>query len=81
MIRAALVVTALFLLLHLSGGREAVGLLSGTLEGGGSSLVLGIAYTLSWFSAVLLAPVLLLAGLADLALRRRALAKGSTLAS
>lgn len=70
MIRAALGMTALFLLLHLSGGREAVGLLSGTLEGDNARLVLGITYTLSWFSAVLLAPVLLLAGLADLALQR-----------
>ncbi|QRK09918.1 hypothetical protein JQX13_07390 [Archangium violaceum] len=58
---------ALFLLLHLFGGRDAVGLLSGTLEGDNSRLVLGIAYTLSWFSAVLLAPVLLLA---ELSLRR-----------
>lgn len=70
MIRAALVMTALFLLLHLFGGREAVGLLSGTMEGDHSRLVLGITYALSWFSAVLLAPVLLLAGLAELALQR-----------
>lgn len=75
MIRAALVMTMLFLLLHLLGGRDSVGLLSGTMEGGSSGLVLGMAYALSWFSAVLLAPVLLLAGLADLALRRRPLVK------
>jgi hypothetical protein len=72
MIRAALVMTALFLLLHLLGGRDAVGLLSGTMEGGRSGLVLGVLYTLSWFSAVLVAPVLLLAGLAEIALNRRA---------
>lgn len=71
MIRAALVMTALFLLLHLCGGRHSVGLLSGTLEGGRASLVFGILYALSWFSTVLLVPVLLLTGLADVALRRR----------
>jgi len=43
--------------------------LSGTMEGGRSGLVLGVLYTLSWFSAVLVAPVLLLA---ELALNRRA---------
>jgi hypothetical protein len=70
MIRAALMLTAVFLLLHLSGGRDSVGVLSGTLEGGQSGLVFGLAYALSWFSAVLLAPVLLLAGLGDVALGR-----------
>jgi hypothetical protein len=71
MIRAALGMAAVFLLLHLLGGRQYVGVLSGTLEGGQSGLLFGLAYALSWFSAVLLVPVLLLAGLADVALRRR----------
>lgn len=71
MIRSALVMTAVFLLLHLLGGRDSVGLLSGTMEGAGSGLAFGILYTLSWFSTVLLAPILLLAGLADRALGRR----------
>lgn len=70
MIRAALGMTAVFLLLHLFGGREYVGVLSGTLEGGQSGLLFGLAYALSWFSAVLLAPVLLLAGLAKAVLSR-----------
>ncbi|MFY0571799.1 hypothetical protein ACN28E_49330 [Archangium lansingense] len=71
MIRSALVMTAVFLLLHLLGGRHYVGVLSGTLEGGRSGLVFGLFYALSWFSAVLLVPVLLLAGLAKAALRQR----------
>ncbi|PTL79742.1 hypothetical protein [Vitiosangium sp. GDMCC 1.1324] len=70
MIRTALGMTGVFLLLHLLGGRDCVGLLSGTMEGGNTRLAFGILYTLSWFSAVLLVPVLLLAGLADLALLR-----------
>ncbi|WNG36220.1 hypothetical protein F0U61_23020 [Archangium violaceum] len=71
MIRAALAMTALLLLLHLLGGRHYVGMLSGTMEGGQSGLLFGILYTLSWFSTVLLAPVLLLTWLADVALSGR----------
>ncbi|MFP2930524.1 hypothetical protein ACLESO_36060 [Pyxidicoccus sp. 3LG] len=70
LIRAALVTVALFVLLHLLGGREYVGVLSGTLDGGPFGLGFGLAYAVSWFGAVLLAPILLLAGLADLSLRR-----------
>ncbi|QSQ27737.1 hypothetical protein JY651_23780 [Pyxidicoccus parkwayensis] len=72
MLHFAWVLTVGFLLLHLAGGRDCVGVLSGTREGGVASLALGLAYTLSWFSVVLLAPPLLLAGLARLALQRRA---------
>ena len=70
MIRAALALAALFLVLHLLDGRQYVGVLSGTRSGGPFALGFGLAYALSWFSAVLLAPILLLAGLADLSLRR-----------
>ncbi|MCP3145231.1 hypothetical protein [Pyxidicoccus xibeiensis] len=70
LIRAALLMAALFLLLHLLGGRQYVGILSGTRDGGLFGLGFGVAYALSWFSAVLLAPIFLLAGLADLSLRR-----------
>ncbi|RKG74559.1 hypothetical protein D7W79_22570 [Corallococcus exercitus] len=62
---AALGLIALFVGLHLGGGRESVGVLSGTVVGGPWRMGLGIVYTLAWFGAVLVAPVLLLAGLAD----------------
>ncbi|MBN8233409.1 hypothetical protein JYK02_38415 [Corallococcus macrosporus] len=67
---AALGIAALFLVLHLGGGRESVGLLSGTVVGGPWQMGLGIVYALAWFGTVLVAPVLLLAGLADTALGR-----------
>lgn len=69
-ILAALGIGALFLALHLGGGRESVGVLSGTVVGGPWSMGFGILYALSWFSAVLVAPVLLLAGMADVLLDR-----------
>ena len=71
MLHFAWVFTAGFVLLHLAGGRECVGVLSGTREGGMASLVLGLAYALSWFNTVLLVPPLVLAGLARLVLSRR----------
>jgi hypothetical protein len=67
---AALGILALFVLLHLVGGRGFVGVLSGTLVGGPGRMVLGLGYALAWFGAVLVAPVLLLAGLADALLSR-----------
>ncbi|WP_223637752.1 hypothetical protein [Corallococcus sp. EGB] len=69
-ILAALGIGAVFLALHLSGGREFVGVLSGTIVGGPGSMGFGVVYALSWFGAVLVAPVLLLAGMADLLLGR-----------
>nr|BDT31188.1 hypothetical protein MFMH1_08570 [Myxococcus sp. MH1] len=71
----ALVWVAVFLLLHLAGGRQYVGVLSGTRVGGAPELVFGLLYALAWFGAVLLAPILLLAGLADAALPRPPSAK------
>ncbi|MGE6758227.1 hypothetical protein ACQKGO_09465 [Corallococcus interemptor] len=70
-ILAALGLGALFLALHLGGGRGAVGVLSGTVVGGPWRMGFGVLYALAWFGAVLVAPVLLLAGLADAALQRR----------
>ena len=67
---AALGIGALFLALHLGGGRESVGVLSGTVVGGPWSMGFGVLYALSWFGAVLVAPVLLLAGVADVLLGR-----------
>jgi hypothetical protein len=75
MLRTALVMAAVFGLLHLLGGRQHVGMLSGTLEGGLAGLIFGVLYTLSWFTTVLLVPVLLLAGLATAALHRVRLVK------
>ncbi|MCP3102147.1 hypothetical protein LZ198_25080 [Myxococcus sp. K15C18031901] len=70
MVSRALLLVAVFGVLHLLGGRQYVGVLSGTLEGGMAAMLFGITYALSWFGAVLLAPILLLAGLASLSLRR-----------
>ncbi|QAT87931.1 hypothetical protein EJ065_6402 [Corallococcus coralloides] len=67
---AALGLGALFLALHLGGGRESVGVLSGTVVGGPGGMGFGVLYALAWFGAVLAAPVLLLAGLADVLLGR-----------
>lgn len=61
----ALGIAAVFLSLHLGGGRQYVGVLSGTVVGGPWSMGFGLVYALAWFGAVLVAPVLLLAGLAD----------------
>ena len=72
MIRSALVTTAFFILLHVSGCGRFVSVLSGTLEGGRWGLFLGLLYALSWFSVVLLVPVLLLAGLSRAVVRRLA---------
>ncbi|WP_375754294.1 hypothetical protein [Corallococcus exercitus] len=68
-VMAALGLGALFLLLHLGGGRQCVGVLSGTVVGGPWQMGLGVVYALAWFGAVLVAPVLLLAGLADAVLQ------------
>ncbi|RYZ43073.1 MAG: hypothetical protein EOO71_04905 [Myxococcaceae bacterium] len=67
---AALGLFALFLLSHLAGGRQYVGVLSGTVVGGAGGAGFGLLYVLAWFGAVLAAPVLLLAGLLDGALAR-----------
>ncbi|NPD24429.1 hypothetical protein [Corallococcus exiguus] len=68
-VMAALGIGVLFLALHLGGGRASVGVLSGTVVGGPWSMGFGVLYALAWFGAVLVAPVLLLAGLVDAALQ------------
>ncbi|NMO15134.1 hypothetical protein HPC49_04335 [Pyxidicoccus fallax] len=68
MVTAALVMATAYLVLHLLGGRGYVGMLSGTLAGGPAGMAFGVLYALSWFSTVLLVPILLLAGLAHAAL-------------
>ena len=67
-------VTALGVL-HAAGAREAVGILSGTAPPGHAAdavyaWLLGLGYVLAWFASVLLAPILALAAVADLLLRR-----------
>jgi hypothetical protein len=49
----------LLLLLHLAGGRAAMGVLSGTRSD--VHLALPVAYLLAWLGTILVAPVLLLA--------------------
>ncbi|WP_338871055.1 hypothetical protein [Myxococcus stipitatus] len=73
----ALMLFAVFLVLHLLGGRQYVGILSGTMETDRMGFFFGVAYALSWFAAVLLAPILLLAGVAGASLHGRRPAKRS----
>ncbi|MGE0403019.1 MAG: hypothetical protein AB7T06_40310 [Kofleriaceae bacterium] len=54
-----------FALLHALGGREYVGILSGTLPAGELDLVAGLAYAAAWFAVVLVAPILVLAVIVD----------------
>lgn len=70
MLRAAVVMLAVFAVLTLLGARADVGVLSGSLTHS-SQLLTGPLYALSWFGAVLLAPPLAIAGLAMRALRSR----------
>ena len=70
MIRSAVVTFLFFVVLHVAGCARFVGVLSGTLDGGRWGLFLGLLYALSWFSVVVLVPILLLAGVADRVLRR-----------
>lgn len=62
MIRAALAMVAAALLLQLVGARDAVSVLSGTRPGSGWHALLGLAYAMAYFSAVVLAPILGSAG-------------------
>ncbi|AGC42131.1 hypothetical protein MYSTI_00782 [Myxococcus stipitatus DSM 14675] len=73
----ALVLFAVFLVLHLLGGRQYVGILSGTIATDRMGFFFGVAYALSWFAAVLLAPILLLAGVAEASLHGRRSVKRS----
>ncbi|WP_437970414.1 hypothetical protein WMF04_14480 [Sorangium sp. So ce260] len=58
---AALLVAA-FAACHLLGLREHVSVLSGTAPpGGAGDASLGVAYALSWFGGVILAPILAIA--------------------
>jgi hypothetical protein len=70
-IRAGLGLLALTAVLHLAGGRGAVSVLSGTLPGDALHGLLGLAYSVAWLAAVVLAPVLLAEGLINAALKRR----------
>ncbi len=63
MIRLALAMVGLTLVLRLAGGPDAVSVLSGTVLGNAWQLLLGVAYALSHFAAVVLAPVLMGVGL------------------
>jgi hypothetical protein len=56
-IRRAVIIGGVFVLLHLAGGRDEVGFLSGSYE----PSLLGAAYALAWFGAVIVAPILVIA--------------------
>ena len=71
-----LLITALLLVLalgffHALGMREEVSVLSGTAPPGAhASPLLGVVYALSWFAALIVAPILALAALIERALAR-----------
>lgn len=56
---AALAALAGFALLHAMGGRELVGVLSGTLPATTMETWAGLAYVAAYFTAVLLVPIAL----------------------
>jgi hypothetical protein len=58
----ALLLGLLWLGLDLLGARAGVGVLSGTVVGDGLTALLAMLYVLGWFLAVLVAPVLAIAG-------------------
>jgi hypothetical protein len=47
--------------LHGAGGRELVGVLSGTMRATEAELGLGVGYVVAWFASVLVAPIVALA--------------------
>ena len=63
MIRRAIILFVAFLVLELLGGRHHVGFLSGTLPEGHGVPLLGAAYLLAWFGAVIVVPILVIAAL------------------
>jgi hypothetical protein len=56
-IRRALIIAGAFALLHVAGGRDEVGFLSGSYE----PSLLGALYTLAWFGTVIVVPILVIA--------------------
>jgi hypothetical protein len=64
----AAILLTLYFVLHLLGMRDSVGFLSGTLPATKLELFLGLFTATSWFAAVLVAPVLLLAAGLQIAL-------------
>lgn len=64
MIRAAVVCFAALVVTHLLGLRVNVGFLSGTVPATWGAMVSGVLYAACWFLAVVVAPVLLVSGVA-----------------
>jgi hypothetical protein len=62
-IRRAIILFVAFLILDLCGGRHAVGFLSGTVPEGHGVPLLGAAYLLAWFGAVIIVPILVIAAM------------------
>jgi hypothetical protein len=58
------VILVCFGVLHASGGRASVGVLSGSF-GSGLEVPVGLAYVIAWFGVVLVVPITLLALLLD----------------
>jgi hypothetical protein len=73
LLKRAAIVAAAFLVCHLAGWRELTSVLSGTPPGSTLAALGGVLYLVSYFAAVIVAPVLVIAaGLLRLALRGRA---------
>jgi len=60
-IKRAIILVVAFAILHVVGGREAVGFLSGTLPDDRGVPLLGALYLLAWFGVVIVAPILVIA--------------------
>ncbi|NMO15007.1 hypothetical protein HPC49_37185 [Pyxidicoccus fallax] len=67
MLKTALVMVTVFLVLHIVGGIQFLGVFSKELESGTPGMIFGVLCTLSWVALVLMVPVLLLVGLANAA--------------
>lgn len=66
-LRIAIVLTVVFVVLHLLGLRSQVAILSGTLPENEFDIFSGLFYILSWFCFVLVAPILAISSLLQIA--------------
>lgn len=61
MIARIFIIVGAFVVLHLLGGREAMGFLSGSQPVGEGVPLLGAGYFVAWFALVLVVPILAIA--------------------
>lgn len=80
LVSRAVILIIFFIVLHLLGFREEVSFLSGTPPEGGvhdyAAIIKGVVYALSYFSAWVLVPILLIAAPISIGLKAFLLKKG-----